>query len=58
MPLPTKLFEEPEETAVVGDVDAFIQYVENGQAEQDWYMLIELYRQELDEMGRLCEELT
>jgi hypothetical protein len=35
--LPAILAIEPEDTTVVGDIEAFIEYVENGQALQDWY---------------------
>jgi len=34
--LPTELVNEPEDTAVVGDIDAFIAYIESGQALEDW----------------------
>jgi hypothetical protein len=37
MPLPPELAELPDDTAVVGDVEAFfLEYVEPGQALQDW----------------------
>ena len=37
--LPVELALEPEDTTVVGDIDAFIeQYVESGQALHDWDM--------------------
>ena len=36
MPLPVELLEEPAETTVVGDIEAFMAYVESGQALQDW----------------------
>jgi hypothetical protein len=38
------------ETAVVGDVDAFIDYVECGQALQDWNERIGMRLKELDEL--------
>jgi hypothetical protein len=52
MPLPPELLEEPEETTVVGDVEAFIAYVESGQALQDWEERLAIRLRELDE---LCE---
>ena len=36
MPLPPELAELSEDTAVVGDLDAFMEYIESGQAQQDW----------------------
>jgi ATP-dependent helicase/DNAse subunit B len=35
--MPIELCLEREETTVVGDIDAFIEYVENGKAKKDWY---------------------
>ena len=34
--MPAEIAVAPEETTVVGDVDAFIEYLENGQALRDW----------------------
>jgi hypothetical protein len=50
MPLPPELLEEPEETTVIGDVDAFIDYVISGQAERDWHERIALRLRELEEL--------
>ncbi len=36
-PLPTELIEVPDETVIIGDIDMFIEYVENGQALRDWH---------------------
>lgn len=35
-PLPVDMTYTPEETTVLGDIDAFIAYVESGQALTDW----------------------
>ena len=35
--LPAELSVVPESTAVVGDIDAFITYLESGQALRDWH---------------------
>jgi hypothetical protein len=50
MPLPPELAELPDETAVVGDLDAFFQYVESGQALQDWNERIAQRAKELEEL--------
>ncbi|MGE3540272.1 MAG: hypothetical protein AB7N91_22885 [Candidatus Tectimicrobiota bacterium] len=34
--LPAELSVEPEDTTVIGDIEAFMTYVENGQALRDW----------------------
>jgi hypothetical protein len=39
MPLPLALVAAPEETTVLGDIDAFMIYVESGQAYRDWQRL-------------------
>lgn len=36
MALPAESLNIPEDTAVIGDVDAFIAYIESGQAELEW----------------------
>ena len=51
--LPTELIIEPEDTTVVGDVDAFIAYVENGQALRDWHARLAALSEECDAF--LCE---
>lgn len=48
MPLPPELWQEPEDTTVIGDLDLFIEYLESGQAEQDWHELIAIWLRELD----------
>ena len=50
MPLPSELLEEPEETAVVNDVEAFMDYIDSGQAERDWHERIALRIRELEEL--------
>jgi len=50
MPLPVELLEEPAETTVVGDLEAFIAYVESGQARQDWYARLGERLKELEEL--------
>jgi hypothetical protein len=50
VPLPPELAEIPEETAVIGDVDAFIKYLESGQALQDWNERIAQRLKELEEL--------
>jgi hypothetical protein len=52
VPLPSKLIDEPDNTAVIGDLDAFMAYVESGQAWQDWRTLQEAARKELDSFLR------
>lgn len=39
MPLPSELLDATDETTVVGDLDAFMVYLESGQAWQDWRRL-------------------
>jgi hypothetical protein len=50
MPLPPELAEELEDTAVVGDIDAFIDYIESGQAALDWQERMAMRLRELDEL--------
>ncbi len=50
MPLPPELLEVPEETAVIGDIDTFMEYVDSGQAERDWDERIAIRRRELEEL--------
>ena len=50
MPLPPELAEIPEETTVIGDVDAFMEYIESGQALQDWNERIAQRMKELEEL--------
>lgn len=47
MSLPLELVAAPEETTVVGDIDAFMVYVESGQAYQDWQRLQAPLRHEI-----------
>ena len=39
MKMNTVLIKEPDDTAVIGDVDAFMTYLERGYALQDWRLL-------------------
>ncbi len=48
MPLPPELSEVPEETTVIGDVDAFMDYVYSGAAERDWYERIAFQIRQLE----------
>ena len=50
MALPHELAEIPDDTDVKGDIDAFMEYVESGQAAQDWNERIEKL---MDEMAEL-----
>ena len=50
MPLPPELEELSEETAVVGDLEAFIDYIECGQAMQDWNERLAQRLKELEEL--------
>jgi hypothetical protein len=50
MPLPPELAELPDDTAVIGDLDAFMQYIESGQAFQDWNERIAQRAKELEEL--------
>jgi hypothetical protein len=46
--LPPELALASEETTVVGDIDAFIAYVESGQALRDWHERLALLTAECD----------
>ena len=46
--LPSELAVYPEETTVVGDIDEFIDYMENGQALRDWRDRMKAQREECD----------
>ncbi|GIX48956.1 MAG: hypothetical protein KatS3mg131_3167 [Candidatus Tectimicrobiota bacterium] len=50
MPLPPELAATPEDTAVVGDIDALIAYIESGQALQDWEERRAALLRELEEL--------
>ena len=52
MALPPELIEEPAETTVVGEVDAFMTYVESGRALKDWQERLDLRLREFDELFR------
>ena len=49
MRLPPELTEHPDDTAVIGDIDTFIEYVESGQAFHDWNTRITATMKELEE---------
>lgn len=48
MPLPPELLDIPEDTAVVGDVDAFLEYVESGEASKHYTERLARRIRELD----------
>jgi hypothetical protein len=48
MPLPNELLNAMDETTVIGDLDAFMAYVESGQAWLDWRQLRAMAVKELD----------
>lgn len=48
MLFPNEFVDEPNDTAVVGDLDAFMTYVETGQALQDWNALRQTACKELE----------
>ena len=50
--LPENLRVVPNETAVVGDVDAFMDYVEDGLALLDWHLRIASVAEECDSFLR------
>ena len=46
--LPAELAMAPEETTVVGDIDAFIEYLESGQSLRDWHERLAVLTAECD----------
>ena len=46
--LPAELAITSEETTVVGDVEAFIEYLESGQALRDWHERLAILTEECD----------
>ena len=46
--LPVELAMAPEETTVVGDIEAFIEYLESGQALRDWQARFTAMAEECD----------
>ena len=46
--LPPELALASDETTVVGDIDAFIEYVESGQALRDWHERLAVLTAECD----------
>lgn len=50
MPLPPELEKLPEDTAIVGDIEAFMDYIESGQAMQDWNERLAQRLKELEEL--------
>jgi hypothetical protein len=52
MTLPMPLNDETDDTAVIGDLDAFMTYVESGRALQDWHALCKAAAKEMDDFLR------
>lgn len=50
MTLPNELLNVLEDTEVVGDVDAFMAYVDSGQAALDWHGRMAMRQKELDDL--------
>jgi hypothetical protein len=50
MTFPPELLEHPDDTAVIGNIDDFIAYIESGQALQDWQQRIAAVMKELEEL--------
>ena len=46
--MPVELCMVREETTVIGNVDDLIDYIENGQAQRDWYDRITIVTEECD----------
>ncbi len=46
--LPAELAIEPEDTTVIGDIEAFIAYLESGQALRDWHDRLAALSEECD----------
>jgi hypothetical protein len=46
MPIELRMIDD--ETIVIGDVDAFIAYIENGQAQRDWHDRVAILSEECD----------
>ena len=59
MPLPHELLGVEEETAVVGDVEAFMDYLERGQSYEDWKdRILQSARWIAQDFGPISEELV
>ena len=50
MALPPELLEHPDDTAVIGNIDDFITYIESGQALQDWHQRIAAAMKEMENL--------
>jgi len=50
MPLPPELCDIEAATAVVGDIEALMEYIESGQALQDWNERMAQRLKELEEL--------
>lgn len=46
--MPVELAIVPEDTTIVGDIDAFMEYVESGQALRDWHDRLAVQAEECD----------
>lgn len=51
MPLPPELLEVPDETAVVGNIDIFLEYLTSGQAARDYEERLAQRLKELEALG-------
>lgn len=48
MYVPDEVFHDPDATALIGDIDAFMAYYESGQAAKDWEERMAYRMRELD----------
>jgi hypothetical protein len=48
MPLPNALLNTTDDTTIIGDMEAFMVYIESGQACHDWWQLHAVAMKELD----------
>jgi hypothetical protein len=55
MAFPTELIDEPNDTAVIGDLEAFMAYVESGQAWHDWQELCTTAHKEFERCFQNCQ---
>ena len=40
MYIPYEIANSPDEDIIIGDIEAFMDYVDNGQAENDWHAIV------------------